>query len=132
MPSLKEERKEDILKVLDRFICMQSEHLHGFATGDMAQILGRCSERENMFRSLKHNFGIFAETLFEGGTEFHILVKRKMKKIQHGERLLMGEVAKQRDIIHQKLGKIRKGRKVLSCYSLKREISSPRFVSNRS
>jgi hypothetical protein len=126
------EREEAVLAALDSLILTQSEHLNSFAEGDLTQLFSRINECENIFSRLKNNFAYIEKKSFVGSAEFRRLFQEKIQRIKHGEERLLAEVGKQRDIIQQNLKKLRTGRKVLSCYSLKGEISSPRFVSNRS
>jgi len=125
-------QKQDILDGLDRFICMQSDHLNDLASGNLARLFSMRDECQVVLHGLKQRFGSIAESAFDESGEFLALLKEKNKKIIQAEQLLETEVVKQMDSVGNKLRKIRKGKKVLSGYSLKSDMSSPRFVSRRS
>lgn len=121
-----------LLDSLDEFADMQAVHLQYFRGGQMANISIWQQQRENCGRLLKHCFDKLAIESCDPDDHRILLLQEKMGRIQRVEGELTGLVDRQRVIAKEKIGKIRKGKKVLSGYSIKGAVTSPRFLSSRS
>ncbi len=123
---------EIVLDAVDDYIRMMHDDLDLLLTGNLSQLFTGQMKRQQMLGRIKQSFAGIPGATWGKSAGLYSAFKEKMGEMQYAEKKLMLEVVKQKEMLQQKVGKIRKGKRVLSCYGMKGGLGSPRFVSSMS
>lgn len=128
-----EAAKQKLVDVLDAFADVQQEQFKCLTTGKLKRLMAWRNNREHIFNNLQKNLEL-AQSNFDISKDADLLnfLLERIKLLLDGEQALDDAVRRHRQVLEEKLGSMRKGKKALHGYSLHNGLPPrPKFLSSK-
>lgn len=122
-----------LLNSIDDFVKLQKQHTAMLTAGKLDELPVWQQQRQQLFRRLCRYLDMVGSNVNAADDhKFLDMVTGRIAALLTDEQLLSDEVLRQRQLLYDKLGSMRKGKKAVRGYSMSRNLSpSPKFMSNR-
>lgn len=128
----KKKAGQDVLAALEEFEKVQQAHAKKLKAGKLKGITAWRTERNQSMARLLQCLDIFkSAAASQSDADFVEKLLERLRALLAGETELLGRVVRQRSLLGDKLGAIRKGRKTLKNYGMNRAGHKPRVLSSR-
>ena len=126
------EIKKTILPAIEAFVAIQQTHASLIEKGQVMDVLSWREEREKVFQRLFCQFEFINSNSSCFEADFLRQVQGKLKEMIDGEDQLRSLVARQQEVMGEKLQTMRKGKKALHGYRVSDgSAPRPKFHSSR-